>query len=598
MCMHSCVSTVMSAHAPAKRQRTSEQADLILKHDHPCPPYLSKQRAEESCHCDLIIRSSDGHELIAHRSVLAGSSEYFQRLFESGMTEASGVPIALDMPAPPLEAILAYIYEGACPIDYESVLPLLEAAVYLQIEPLEAVLAEHATRRLTPVTCLTMLQLARSRPYPKLEEAIWQRMPEIVMFGIGLMMRSEEYSSLPDADVARIIGLAEKHCDTFREIHLVEFPDGVSASRKKALAQSIFKPFAPTGTDLEYMWSVGGVWPEQTSEEVIVRFQVPLHAIVSNCDGRMSYSGRKTGVTEVRGWLATGFPKQLSLGDLSFEHYRFNIDRGITFDEALVTWAHASAHDPNEGFYRGRHPLKLHSQAAGGMYPMQLLILKGDGVYETYRPSTGLGGSTTISETKRSFTKVSPDEAKLGWQQHYHYFASNCVHGTKCARRREGKECFVGRRMLGYKDVLVGPILSLWHDVALSVPTFERVPIIRVKILGKPAGHEHHVQGLVVDRSKLRLLFPASTEDDAGAAGTSGVGPSADESADAAADAAQDATVAELAAYLNAQPQSWWRAGTLREVLDALSAHFGFDVRAAGLKPVVKELMREIINAD
>jgi len=237
------------------------------------------------------------------------------------MTEASGAPISLDMPAAPLEAILAYIYEGCCPLGHDSVLPLLEAAVYLQIEPLEAALAESATARMAPTDCVSLLKLARTRSLPKLEEAVWRKMPKLIEFGIGRVMRSGEYASLPDADVARIIELAEVHCEVRREIRLVGIPPGRSAQRKGTLARGIFERLAPAGFDFECT----GI-----ERDAIVRFEVPLELLMSFSGRARFYDGRKTDITEAKGWLADGFPKQLSLGGLPFEHYRFEIDRGMS----------------------------------------------------------------------------------------------------------------------------------------------------------------------------------------------------------------------------------------------------------------------------
>ena len=45
--------------------------------------------------------------------------------------------IALYLPAVAVEAMLAFVYEGDCPVDEESLVPLLEAASYLQVKALE-----------------------------------------------------------------------------------------------------------------------------------------------------------------------------------------------------------------------------------------------------------------------------------------------------------------------------------------------------------------------------------------------------------------------------------------------------------------------------
>lgn len=67
------------------------------------------------------------------------------------------------------------------------------------------------------------------------------------------------------------------------------------------------------------------------------------------------------------------------------------------------------------------------------------------------------------------------------------------------------------------------------------------------------------------------------------------------EAAPAATEAAPIVSEAKLRAELSARRDTYM-AGTLRDVLDGLSAHFGVDLRAAGLKPVVKQLLKELLD--
>ena len=102
----------------------------------------------------------------------------------------------------------------------------------------------------------------------------------------------------------------------------------------------------------------------------------------------------------------------------------------------------------------------------------------------------------------------------------------------------------------------------------------------------------------------------AAAADDAGAMEASEATPAADEATEPAepAELAEPAEAAEAAeaapvvsdvklrAELSARRDTFM-AGTLREALDTLTAHFGVDLRAAGLKPVVKQMLKELLDA-
>ena len=193
----------MASEPPAKAQRTTT---IHLRNEHACPPYLIEQRQEKSCHADATIETCDGKSLCAHRCVLAGSSDYFRGLFGSGLADSSGT-IALDLPAAAVEAMLAFVYEGDCPVDEESLVPLLEAASYLQIKALEEMLRSEIVSRLVPAKCLDLLEHARARTLPELEAAIWRRLPALVEMGRGLVLRSAACARLTSEDSAKLLHL-------------------------------------------------------------------------------------------------------------------------------------------------------------------------------------------------------------------------------------------------------------------------------------------------------------------------------------------------------------------------------------------------------
>ena len=54
-------------------------------------------------------------------------------------------------------------------------------------------------------------------------------------------------------------------------------------------------------------------------------------------------------------------------------------------------------------------------------------------------------------------------------------------------------------------------------------------------------------------------------------------------------------TEAQLREAIVSEQQAF-KEGTLRQAIDRLSAHFGVDARALGLKPLIKQLLGEVLN--
>ena len=79
----------------------------------------------------------EGSAFPAHRLVLAAGSEYFEKLFGSSMSDANAPPTLADVPAAAFEPLLAFRYEGCCSVDEGVLTPLLKAANFLGVKPLE-----------------------------------------------------------------------------------------------------------------------------------------------------------------------------------------------------------------------------------------------------------------------------------------------------------------------------------------------------------------------------------------------------------------------------------------------------------------------------
>ena len=115
---------------------------------------------------------AEGVEFKVHRVVLASSSEYFLKLFESGLGDASGVIHSLeDMPSKALEALLAFVYEGKCEIDEGQLIEVLKASNRLVVDALKDACVDAIGARLAPSNALDAWRLADTFTLPALKKA-------------------------------------------------------------------------------------------------------------------------------------------------------------------------------------------------------------------------------------------------------------------------------------------------------------------------------------------------------------------------------------------------------------------------------------------
>lgn len=109
--------------------------------------------------CDVQLEADDGTTFGAHAIVLASGSPYFEARFTT-FADDSNEPIKLKMPSVLVDAVLHYLYLGTCELQESLIVPLLEAASLLQIEPLLEAVSSEITARLSPESCVGAYDLA------------------------------------------------------------------------------------------------------------------------------------------------------------------------------------------------------------------------------------------------------------------------------------------------------------------------------------------------------------------------------------------------------------------------------------------------------
>lgn len=158
--------------------------------------------------------------------------------------------------------------------------------------------------------------------------------------------------------------------------------------------------------------------------------------------------------------------------------YKISVDRGMTWVEALDKFQALT--NPDEGFYL--------SNMSRGSHPCVLLAVQGRGFHMTiYKPNIGKQAQPeSLESLQKKYRKVSPEDAKESWENHYTFSFKKCSHvnrNGRCKRVEEGHECLMGTRLRQY-HMLCGALLRVWKrvsDVVSDVTSTSILQIVRLK---------------------------------------------------------------------------------------------------------------------
>jgi len=114
----------------------------------------------------------DGRSFAAHRLVLASACGFFNRHYDNEhMRDADHPKLLEHVTAAAFEPLLAFLYEGTCTFDESLLAPVLRAASYLHVAPLEKAAVAALTERLSPSNALAMWTWGEELELPELAEA-------------------------------------------------------------------------------------------------------------------------------------------------------------------------------------------------------------------------------------------------------------------------------------------------------------------------------------------------------------------------------------------------------------------------------------------
>ena len=191
---------------PRKRARTSAAgggsatstaAPLVeLAGGEPCPSGLV-QLWRSGCLADTVV-TVEGATFAAHRLVLAAACAYFERHYDHEHLRDADHPKLLEhVTAAAFEPLLGFLYEGACSFDESLLAPVLHAAHYLGVAPLERAAVVALTERLSPSNALTAWTWGEELELPELAEAA----KVMALEGFG------EVEKIEDATLAQVQAL-------------------------------------------------------------------------------------------------------------------------------------------------------------------------------------------------------------------------------------------------------------------------------------------------------------------------------------------------------------------------------------------------------
>jgi kelch-like protein 1/4/5 len=166
---------------PRKRSRAdpapscgdaSGAAHIVLSGGFTLPPRIV-DKFRSGKFWDVELHAAGGETFRAHALCLTAGSEYFEALLAgSDWSDATGPIQLLEVPAHALSACLEFIYVGEATVPSEaSLLPLLEAAAYLQMPQLVAAATAAMAKRLSPTTALQVWEVADRQGLSALAEA-------------------------------------------------------------------------------------------------------------------------------------------------------------------------------------------------------------------------------------------------------------------------------------------------------------------------------------------------------------------------------------------------------------------------------------------
>uniref|UniRef100_A0A0K2TS10 Protein strawberry notch n=1 Tax=Lepeophtheirus salmonis TaxID=72036 RepID=A0A0K2TS10_LEPSM len=162
------------------------------------------------------------------------------------------------------------------------------------------------------------------------------------------------------------------------------------------------------------------------------------------------------------------FKRKHATGVTKIELHVLHVERGLSWEASQEKWSELVGAD--EGYWVS-HQVRNNKKTA--ILAVALDNKKGkenkkEKMFVLYRPNTGQQvKNESLSELKKKYKKVSPDEAEPHWNGQFKASTKICSHAYwrgKCKNVSIGIHCEVGLRRKTY-NVLAGSVLTVWTQV-------------------------------------------------------------------------------------------------------------------------------------
>ncbi|KAF8565218.1 hypothetical protein P879_07256 [Paragonimus westermani] len=165
--------------------------------------------------CDVVIKVG-GREFLAHRVVLAATSDYFDAMFSNGMAESAQLEVELKSISPDvMDALLDYVYTGQVHVTMENVQDLLPAASLVQMEGVKTACSDFLLAEVDASNVLGIRRFAELHNCRKLEKFA----RNYAAHNFELVVEYEEFLCLNHEELLDLIVREDLHIDCEESVY-------------------------------------------------------------------------------------------------------------------------------------------------------------------------------------------------------------------------------------------------------------------------------------------------------------------------------------------------------------------------------------------
>ncbi|CAL8071894.1 unnamed protein product [Calicophoron daubneyi] len=165
--------------------------------------------------CDVVIKVG-GREFLAHRVVLAATSDYFDAMFSNGMAESAQLEVELKSISPDvMDALLDYVYTGQVHVTMENVQDLLPAASLVQMEGVKAACSNFLLAEVDASNVLGIRRFAELHNCAELEKFA----RNYAAHNFEMVVEYEEFLCLTNEELLDLITREDLHIDSEESVY-------------------------------------------------------------------------------------------------------------------------------------------------------------------------------------------------------------------------------------------------------------------------------------------------------------------------------------------------------------------------------------------